>query len=98
MLFFLAHQKGISPSVNCFYQFIDGEFYFTMNFADLRGSSKKRVVIQTSRIDLKIGQTYILNKNMVDDLDFLGGGGIYSTSTANRYYTNTIIKKQESLK
>jgi hypothetical protein len=87
---FLPHQEGINPSINCFYQFIDGEFYFTMNFADLRGTSNERVVIQTGRIDLQINQIYDLNKNSLDDGDFTGGGGTYSLSSNNRFYTNTI--------
>lgn len=89
---FLPHAEGINPEVNCFYQYVDGEFFFTMNFADLRGSSNERVVIQTGRLNLQTGQTYILNKNMLDDGDFNGGGGVYSLSTTNRYYTNTIKK------
>ncbi|MFY0484118.1 DUF6252 family protein, partial [Flavobacterium sp. PLA-1-15] len=64
--------------------------YFTMNFADLRGTTNKRVVLQTSKIDLQAGQTYILNKNVINDIDIEGGGGLFSLSTTNRYYTNTI--------
>ncbi|XMO88345.1 DUF6252 family protein [Algibacter sp. AS12] len=88
---FLPHAEGINPPVNCFYQFVDGEFFFTMNFADLRGVTNERVVIQTGRIDLQKGQTYILNKNTIDDGDFSGGGGVYSLSLSNRFNTNTIL-------
>ncbi len=42
---FLPHAEGLSPSVNCFYQFDDGEYYFSMNFADLRGTTNERVVV-----------------------------------------------------
>lgn len=87
---FLSHAEGINPEVNCFYQFIDNEFFFSMNFADLRGSSNERVVIQTGRLNLQAGQTYILNKNTIEDGDFTGGSGVYSLSSSNRYYTNTI--------
>ncbi|WP_445721700.1 DUF6252 family protein [Flavobacterium sp.] len=87
---FLPKQEGINPAVNCFYQLDNGEFFFTMNFADLRGITNKRIVIQTSKISLQVGQTYILNKNMIDNGDFTEGGGVYSLSSTNRYYTNTI--------
>jgi hypothetical protein len=87
---FLPHAEGINPPVNCFYQFIDGEFFFTMNFADLRGVTNERVVLQTSRINLEVGQTYALNKNPIDDGDYTGGGGVYSLSVSNRFYTNTL--------
>ena len=87
---FLPHQEGINPSVNCFYQFVDGEFYFTMNFADLRGTTNERVVIQTGKINLISGQTYNLNKNIIENVDYIGGGGLYSLSSTNRYYTNSI--------
>lgn len=87
---FLPHAEGINPEVNCFYQFVDKEFFFNMNFADLRGVTNERVVLQINRINLNAGQTYVLNKNMIDDGDFTGGGGTYSLSTSNRYYTNSL--------
>jgi hypothetical protein len=87
---FLPHQEGINPAVNCFYQLDNGEYYFTMNFADLRGSGFKEVFIQTGKINLQVGSTYLLNKNSIDDGDFNGGGGGYSTSLSNTYKTNTI--------
>ena len=87
---FLPHAEGINPEVNCFYQFIDNEFFFSMNFADLRGTGFKEVFIQTGRINLEAGQTYILNKNPTDNGDYSGGGGGYSTSLSNSYYTTSI--------
>ena len=73
---FLPYQEGLSPSVNCFYQFIDGEFYFTMDFADLREGGVESVIVQTKRINLEVGQTYLLDKNYMDNGDYSGGGGI----------------------
>lgn len=91
---FLPHQEGLSPSVNCFYQFVDGEFFFTMAFSDLRGGGVESVSIQTGRITLQANQTYILNKNSFDDGDFTGGGGSYFPTLSNIYST-TIIKTGE---
>jgi hypothetical protein len=87
---FLPHQEGINSPVNCFYQLDNGEYFFTMNFADLRGTGFKEVFVQTGRINLQAGQIYILNKNPIVDGDYTGGGGGYSTSLSNTYYTNTI--------
>ena len=89
---FLPHAEGINPEVNCFYQYIDGEFFFSMAFSDLRGTGVKSVVVQTGRIALQTGQTYTLNKNSIDDGDFTGGGGQYyiSSTLTNNYYTNTV--------
>lgn len=87
---FLPHAEGINPEVNCFYQLVDGEYFFNMNFADLRGVTNKRVVLQTNRINLNAGQTYVLNKNSIDNGDFTGGGATYSLSTSNRYFTNSV--------
>ena len=86
---FLPHAEGINSPVNCFYQFVNGEFFFTMNFADLRGTGFKEVFIQTGRINIESAETYLLNKNPIDDGDYTGGGG-YSTSLTNNYYTNII--------
>ena len=73
---FLPHAEGINSPVNCFYQFIDGEFFFNITIADFRGVTPKGVTVQTRKIDLQAGQNYILNKNTIDDGDFIGGGGI----------------------
>ena len=86
---FLPHAGGINPEVNCFYQFIDNEFYFNLHFTDLRNGGNESVVVQTNRINLEVGQTYTLNKNILNDGDFNGCGGIY-TPSASRYYTNTL--------
>ncbi len=84
---FLPHQEGISPSVNCFYQFVDGEFYFSMSFSDNRGTSNKTVNVFTKKVELQIGQKYLLNQ---PDGTIQGGGGEYRTSQSNQYNTNTI--------
>ena len=31
---YLPSQRGINAPVNCIYEFVDGEYYFTMRFAD----------------------------------------------------------------
>jgi hypothetical protein len=86
---FLPHAEGLTPEVNCFYQLDNGDFFFTMRFSDFRNGGSKSVFIQTKRVNLINGQTYSLNKNMVDNGDFSGGGMFWLTPN-NISYTNTI--------
>ena len=86
---FLPHAEGLSPDVNCFYQLIDGKYYFTMAFRDLRGGGITGVSIQWAGANLVVGQAFILSMNPVDNGDYLGGGGGYTLSLSNKYYTNT---------
>lgn len=88
---FLPKQEGINPPVNCFYQLVDGEFYFNMSLFDYRGITPKAVSIQSRKISLLVGTTYQLNKNIIDDGDFIGGGGNYDIGASNRYFTNNIV-------
>lgn len=87
---FLPHAAGINSEVNCFYQLQGGAYFFTMAFSDLRGGGVKTVSIQTQRIALIAGQTYMLNKNSKDDNDFTGGAGSYFPNVQNIYCTNTL--------
>nr|WP_315174346.1 hypothetical protein [uncultured Flavobacterium sp.] len=52
---FLPKKEGINPEVNCFYQLVNGEYFFTMAFSDLRGTGSLTTSIQTSRIILQTG-------------------------------------------
>lgn len=87
---FLPHDEGLNNGVNCFYQFIDGEFYFNITCADFRGITPVGVTVQTRRVNLQEGQTYTLNKNINDNGDFSGGGGNYDIGASNRYFTNNL--------
>lgn len=87
---FLPKAEGINPEVNCFYQLVDGQYFFTMAFKDLRGTDVKTVSVQSSRINLQVGQNYILDKNPTENLDYTGCGGTYRQSTSNKFYTNTL--------
>ncbi|MFY0484135.1 DUF6252 family protein, partial [Flavobacterium sp. PLA-1-15] len=89
---FLPHQEGLSPALVCNYEFIDEEFYFNIHFSDRRGTDVKAIAVQTRTINLQAGQTYTLDKNTIDNGDFIGGGGQYYISSFlnKNYYTNTI--------
>ena len=86
---YLPSQSGINSPINCQYEYIDSEFFFIMSFSDDR-SSGPNVSVQTLRVNLLQGETYLLNKNSIDDGDFTGGGGAYRLSSVNKYYTNSI--------
>lgn len=84
---FLPHQQGILSPVNCFYQFVNGDYYFTMAFGDMRGTGIEDVNIFTSKINLQDGQTYLLNQGYGPDI---GGGAEYYTDLNNKFNTNLI--------
>ena len=86
---YLPSKRGLNSPVNCFYQFDNGEFFFTMGFSD-DVNFGPTVFFQTKRITLIEGQSYILSKNMIDDADFTGGGGMYWLDIEKISYTNTI--------
>ena len=90
---FLPHQEGISPAVVVNYEFVDGEFFFLLNFADLRGVISEFVSVRTGFTELQANQTYLLDKNPDDDGDYIGGGGAYRPNTLSdgEYYTNNSI-------
>jgi hypothetical protein len=85
---YLPSQRGLNSPVNCFYEYDNGEFYFTLAFEDMKNFGPT-VSIHTGRLTLVAGQTYLLNKNSVTDGDYTGGGASYFPSLQNFYYTNT---------
>ena len=88
---FLPKAEGINPEVNCFYQLVNGEYFFTMAFSDMRGAGNLTTSVQTSRVILQVGETYILNKNTIDNGDYTGAGAGYLTSVNNIYRTNSTV-------
>jgi hypothetical protein len=87
---FIPHQEGLSPSLQCNYEYIDGEFYFNIAFSDSRNGGVKSVSVNHNRVTLHSGNIYTLNKNTVNDGDFTGGGGTYFPTLQNFYRTNTL--------
>jgi len=61
-----------------------------MAFSDLRGTGNLTTSVQTSRVNLQVGQTYITNKNTVDNGDYTGAGAGYLKSISNIYRTNAV--------
>jgi len=88
---FLPHQSGINPSVNCFYQIVEGEQYFVMDFADLRKGKSERVVLMLRKVDVIEGQVYKLNKNFTTAPEPTGALGVYSPGDSPRFSTNETV-------
>jgi hypothetical protein len=86
---YLPSQRGINTDVNCFYQFVDNEYFFTMAFAD-NANFGPDVSVQTGKTTLIQGNTYVLNKNYPTDGDYTGGGGSFRLSSTNKFYTTSI--------
>ena len=90
---FLPRSEGINPTVVVNYEFFQGEFFFGLTFKDQRGSIDEIVSIGTGFISLEENITYVLDKNSLDDGDYIGGGGAYRPSTLDEgeYYTTSLV-------
>lgn len=84
---FLPHQEGILSPVNCYYQFVKGEYYFTMAFSDRRGTGIESINVFTAKTVLIVGQIYSLNQGYNPNT---GGGAEYYTDLNNKFSTNLI--------
>ncbi|WP_241480034.1 DUF6252 family protein, partial [Kordia jejudonensis] len=73
------------------YEFVNGEFFFLLNFTDLRGTGFKDVFLNTRYINLLAGETYILDKNLDDNGDYIGSGAGHSLSLSNVFYTTSSV-------
>ena len=91
----IPHKEGIGSPVNCFYQNDEnGDYYFTMAFSDMRGTSTEGVKISNRKSELISGRTYILNKNSIKNEDYDGSGGTYATNVSNYFYTNEKVTRE----
>ena len=78
---------GITPNLIAFYQFLDGEYFFSIGFADNEQENVKSINIFTSRVILQQNTTF--NLDNPDDSSLTGGGGEYSINGDEIEY-NTI--------
>lgn len=85
---FLPHQRGINAAVNCFYQYSDGNYYFTLAFGDTREGIED-VNIFVAKTTLVAGQKYELNQGYGTEI---GGGAEYYFDLNNKYNTNKMNK------
>lgn len=80
---------------NNFYQFVEGEFHLVINWDMNTSKGWKYGQISLDNIDVKEGQTYILNiSDYAEDNNYTGGNGTYASydSTINKiiqYETNS---------
>src|SRR5699024_4348154 len=71
--------KGISPNGNrqCFYQLVDGEYYFGLNFTYKKENLRKTIQVFFEQTKLSTGTTYELDINRIDNselTEFIGEG------------------------
>ena len=77
---------GKNPYFNCYYQFVDGGYYFGLGGEDER-SLPQYIYILSENIQLKQGETYELLD--VEKGNAYGGGGfIFSYTSSSQSYTN----------
>jgi len=79
----------IGANLVCFYQLINGEYFFSLGYGDNTNDPLKGINVFTSIIQLEEGETYILQNP--DDNTISGGGGEYSlfSSFSNPIEYNT---------
>lgn len=84
---------GLTPNLTCFYQFLNGEYFFGLAFFNQSGEVLSSINLEVSFIQLSTNQIVLLNKNFGDDDNFTGGGGIYGNSisiiSGTTYYLTT---------
>ena len=79
--------KGGSNIFQCFYQFVDGEYYFSISFYDTTGEFSRYCNVFSRRAEIQEGQTYILNVG--DEEDFAGYGGEHNIGVTEPFSYDT---------
>ncbi|MGK4568405.1 hypothetical protein [Flavobacterium sp. 3HN19-14] len=85
----VALLPDIAPNAyNCFYQFIDGDYYFSVSMRNQKQGILKSVVIGTDKLAIAQGQTLILKENLDGNASALYYGANSNNGTDELYYTN----------
>lgn len=91
----LLPKGSLGQNRQCFYQLVDGEYYFGLSFSYDKQDIQKSLSIFFSKIQLS-EQFYIIDKDVVNNPDFIGGAGYYYYTTnffegGDEYVTNNNI-------
>ena len=68
---------------------MDGQFYFSLSFSDLRGTGVKTISVRTNEINLQVQEIYTLDQDNTIFEPFIGGGAFYGINASNYFYTNS---------
>lgn len=77
---------GINSVFQCFYQQVDGEFFFNISFTDNTGEDNLNVSVRSRMMEISEGETYILNIGAFSES---GYGAVYGGSSTSFYSTST---------
>jgi hypothetical protein len=82
--------KGNNNIFQCFYQLVDGEYYFSISFRDKSSNISKACTIISRKADIEQGKSYLLNIGNSDDV--VGYGGEYNIGITEpfSYDTNSV--------
>ncbi len=81
---FLPKGGGLAGNKNCFYQYVEGGYYFGLKFTNSDGNILRAVNLFTKNSQIAENQTYLLDTPRFPD-DELGKGGGYNYYTSEPY-------------
>ena len=80
---FLPKGGGLAPNKNCYYQFVEGEYYFVLWFSEIIGGENRTIGISANKSTIAEGENYSLNSNT-----FFGNNDISSKGAAYSEYSS----------
>ncbi len=82
----LVNGEALLPNADgdmqCFYQFIDGEYFLGVSFSKRNSPASKNIRLSIKRVELIENQTYLLDNDNSISEPFTGGSGTF-TQTEN---------------
>ena len=90
---FLPKGGGLAGNKNCFYQYVDGGYYFVMRFSDFSDGNSSSLRLGTQNATIEEGEIYTLNARPFYSGNEDGRGGGYEFYTiepfSEIYYSTT---------
>lgn len=79
--------KGNGNNFQCYYQFVNGDYYFSISFYDTTGEFSKYCNVFSRRAEIAEGNTYTLN--ISDEQDTSGYGGEHNIGITEPFSYDT---------
>ena len=93
---------GLSPNKNCYYQYVDGGYYFTVWFAQIEGGQSQTIAVSTKHATIEEGEVYELKNSILYPYNEPQGRGgnfnIYTTEPPSETYFTTTAENTGELK